>query len=146
MGERSGIKFPAINSPGQVSVNHARGFSGGRVGVGLWGCGWVLEPWASSDFLGESWENLEPVAKFWESPAGNSKEFRNFRIIRRQRSWVHQYDPRRELVTRLMRHDPRPTPPVRLTTPFARLRPMRLCRTLYVYNSHNKSIEFWGSS
>jgi hypothetical protein len=37
----------------EASVDHAPGFSGvGRGGV--------LEPWASSDFLEKSWENLEP--------------------------------------------------------------------------------------
>ena len=29
----------------------------------------MLERWASSDFLGKSWGNLEPVAKSWESSA-----------------------------------------------------------------------------
>ena len=62
----------------EVSVEHARGFSGASVelqwsfsgaGTGLqWRCGavgggGVLEPLASSDFLGKSWEILEPVTR-----------------------------------------------------------------------------------
>ena len=39
------------------------------------GEGGVLEPLAPSDFVGKSWENLEPVAKCWESPAVNSGKF-----------------------------------------------------------------------
>ena len=42
----------------EASVQHAPGLSG--VGGG------------ASDFLGKSWGILEPVAKFWESSAGNS--------------------------------------------------------------------------
>jgi hypothetical protein len=47
--------FPGINYPGQASVGHARGCSGASVEA--WGWGGVLEPWASSDFFGKSWEN-----------------------------------------------------------------------------------------
>jgi hypothetical protein len=68
------------NSPGRASVEHAPSFSGAgtRLQWRLRGCGvvggdGVLEPWASSDFLGKSWENLAPVAKSWESSAGNSR-------------------------------------------------------------------------
>jgi hypothetical protein len=81
-------------------VGHARGFSGARTRLQtrLQGGG-VLEPWAPSDFLRKSWEILEPVAKFWESPAGNSGKFWDFCIIRRHRSRVHQSRPekRRDL-------------------------------------------------
>ena len=88
--------FPGINSPGQAPVEHARGFSGSRArlqwsfsggfsgGVGLWVGGGVLGPLAPSEFVGKSWEILEPVAKSWEPPAGNSRNFR------RHRSRVHQ--------------------------------------------------------
>jgi hypothetical protein len=55
----------------QALVEHAPGFRGV-------GGGGVLEPWASSDFLGKSWEILELVAKFWESPAGNSGKILGF--------------------------------------------------------------------
>ena len=50
-------------------MEHAPGFSGGCLGE------WVLEPWASSDFLGKFWKILEPVAKSWESSAENSGIF-----------------------------------------------------------------------
>ena len=49
-------------------MEHAPGFSGV-------GGGGALEPWATSDFLGKSWEILELAAKFWESPAENSGIF-----------------------------------------------------------------------
>ena len=48
----------------EASVQHAPGFSG--VGGG------------ASDFLGKSWGILEPVAKFWESSAGNSGKIWEF--------------------------------------------------------------------
>ena len=38
----------------------------------VWVGGGVVEPWASSDFVGKFWEILELAAKFSESSAGNS--------------------------------------------------------------------------
>ena len=77
----------------QALVEHAPGFSAACTRGG------VLEPWASSDFLGKSWGNLELAAKFWDSPAGNSGKIWEFCIIRRHRSRVHQSRPesRRDL-------------------------------------------------
>jgi hypothetical protein len=61
--------FPGINSPGQAPVEHAPGLSGSRIRLqwsfsgartrlqwrrGAVGGGGVVEPWASSDFLGEN--------------------------------------------------------------------------------------------
>jgi hypothetical protein len=105
--------FPGINSPRliprgrhqwnthQVSVGHVLGFSGASVeqalclsGVGgAVGVGGALEPWASSDFVGKSWEILELTAKFWESSAGNSGKMWDFCIIGWHRSRVHQSRP-----------------------------------------------------
>jgi hypothetical protein len=77
--------FPGTNSPGQasvdVSVGHVRGFStrtrfqcstyqASAVWVGV-----VARALGPSDFLRKSWEIVEPVAKFWESSAGNSGIF-----------------------------------------------------------------------
>jgi hypothetical protein len=61
--------------------------------------GGVVEPWASSDFVGKFWEILELAAKFSESSAGNSGKIWEFCIIRRHRSRVHQSVPekRRDL-------------------------------------------------
>ena len=44
------------------------------------GGGGVLEPRASSDIVGKSWEILELAAKSWESSAGNSGNFWEFGI------------------------------------------------------------------
>ena len=63
--------FPRTNSPGQASVQwvthealveYAPGFSGARTRLQRCGWGWttpggVLKPWASSDFLGKSWQS-----------------------------------------------------------------------------------------
>jgi hypothetical protein len=62
------------------TCQHAPGLSG--VGGG------------ASDFLGKSWGILEPVAKFWESSAGNSGKMWDFCITGRHRSRVHQSCPK----------------------------------------------------
>jgi hypothetical protein len=54
----------------RLSVGHARSFGGARTRLQWCGWGGVLEPWASSDFVGKFWEILELAAKFWESSAG----------------------------------------------------------------------------
>ena len=82
--------FPVINSPGQAPVDRALGFSASCTKLqwvthqasvqhapGLSGVGG-----GASDFLGKCWGILEPVAKFWESSAGNSGKIRDSCIIR----------------------------------------------------------------
>ena len=61
-------------------MNHARGFSGTRTnlqwslrGCGVVGEGGVLEPWASSDFLGKSWENPGKIPSPSQNP-GNHRQ------------------------------------------------------------------------
>ena len=64
----------------------------------MWSCGWGwcaralgLVVRLSRKILGKSWEILEPVAKFWESSAGNSGIFVSDGIIHR----CTNHDPRR---------------------------------------------------
>jgi hypothetical protein len=56
------------------------------------GGGGELEPWASSDFVGKSWEILELAAKFWEGIPGNSENFASSDGIVRG---CTNHDPRR---------------------------------------------------
>jgi hypothetical protein len=65
-------------------------FSGAR--TRLQQCGWGVCS-SPTEFLRKSREILEPVAKSWESPAGNSGKFWKFCIIKRHRSRVHQSRP-----------------------------------------------------
>ena len=73
-------------------MGHARSFGGARTRLQWFGWGGVLEPWASSDFVGKFWEILELAAKFWESSTGNSGKICDF-CIRRHHSRVHQSRP-----------------------------------------------------
>ena len=68
----------------RASAGAGSGNEGNEAGFSGVGGGGVLEPWASSGFLGKSSEkfreNLELAAKSWESSAG---KFWDFCIIRR---------------------------------------------------------------
>ena len=95
--------FPGINSPGQAPVEHARGFSGSRTRLQcsthqasdqasvVW-VGVVCSSPGPRPTFSENTEILEPVPKFWESPAGNSGNFASSDGIVRG---CTNHDPRR---------------------------------------------------